>query len=148
MLNKIDKESILQICSNQVVTDLKGAVKELVENSIDASASKIEIKFYQYGLDGIDVADTGKGINEEDFEIIAKRGTTSKITELDDIYRIKSLGFRGEALSSLCSLGEVTISTKQEKAEFGHSLKFDEKGDLIEKVQIARNVSETSYLYF
>lgn len=101
MLNKIDKESILKICSNQVVTDLKGAMKELVENSIDAASTRIDIRFYNKGLDGIEVEDDGKGIQEEDYEIIAQRGTTSKITELEDIYRIKSLGFRGEALSSL-----------------------------------------------
>ena len=69
----------------------------------------MEIKFYSCGLNGFEVIDDGKGINEEDFEIIAKRGTTSKITEFDDIYRVKSLGFRGEALSSLCNVSSVTI---------------------------------------
>ncbi|CAI2382786.1 unnamed protein product [Moneuplotes crassus] len=143
MLNKIDKDSIRQICSSQVVTDLKGAIKELVENSIDACAKKIDIKFFQYGLEGMEVADTGKGINEADFDIIAKRGTTSKISELEDIYKIKSLGFRGEALNSLCSLGEVSISTKTEDNELGYFLKFDEAGELISKKQIARNVGTT-----
>jgi DNA mismatch repair protein PMS2 len=147
MLNKIDNESILQICSNQVVTDLKGAMKELVENSIDAAAQKIEIKFFQYGLDGIEVADDGKGIHEDDYDIIAKRGTTSKISELEDIYRIKSLGFRGEALSSLCALSELSISTKREEDTFGHILEFNERGDLIKKTQIARNVSKLSQLF-
>ena len=69
-LNRIDQKSILQICSNQVITDLKGAIKELVENSIDANARTIEIKFIQYGLDGIEVADDGKGIHEGDYEIV------------------------------------------------------------------------------
>jgi len=119
-------------------------MKELVENSIDASSTKIQIKFYQYGLDGIDVADNGKGIQEADYDIIAKRGTTSKISELDDIYRIKSLGFRGEALSSLWALAEITISTKREDQPFGHILNFNEVGDLIKKTQIARNVSRFS----
>ena len=139
-LNRIDQKSILQICSNQVITDLKGAIKELVENSIDANARTIEIKFIQYGLDGIEVADDGKGIHEGDYEIVWKRGTTSKISELDDIYRIKSLGFRGEALSSLCSVSELSISTKRDEESFGHVLNFNESGDMIKKTQIARNV--------
>ena len=64
----------------------------------------MEIKFYASGLNGFEVCDDGKGIKEDDFEIIAKRGTTSKIQEFDDIFKVKSLGFRGEALSSLCNI--------------------------------------------
>ena len=139
-IKKIDRESVLKICSNQVITDLKGAIKELVENSIDANSKAIEIKFIQFGLDGIEVADDGKGIHEEDYEIVCKRGTTSKISEIEDIYRIKSLGFRGEALSSLWSVSELSISTKREEESFGHMLYFNEVGDLIKKTQIARNV--------
>jgi DNA mismatch repair protein PMS2 len=55
-------------------------------------------------LHGFEVADNGCGIQEKDFEILAKRGTTSKISEFEDIYAIKSLGFRGEALSSICAM--------------------------------------------
>ena len=69
----------------------------------------MEVKFYASGLNGFEVSDDGKGINEEDFELIAKRGTTSKIRDFDDIYAVKSLGFRGEALSSLCNIACVII---------------------------------------
>ena len=69
----------------------------------------IDVKFYNYGLNGFEVVDDGTGIKEVDFDIIAKRGTTSKISEFEDIYRIKSLGFRGEALSSLCNIANVTL---------------------------------------
>jgi DNA mismatch repair protein PMS2 len=62
MIQKIDKESILQICSSQVVTDLKSAVKELVENSLDADSTSVEIKFMSSGLNGFEVTDNGKGI--------------------------------------------------------------------------------------
>ena len=92
--------------------DLKSAVKELVENSLDAGSSNLEIKFYGSGLNGFEVSDDGTGIKESDFESIAKRGTTSKITEYNDIYKIRSLGFRGEALSSLCNISTVMIQTK------------------------------------
>ena len=98
----------------------------------------MEIKFYASGLNGFEVSDDGGGIKEEDFEIIAKRGTTSKIREFEDIYAIKSLGFRGEALSSLCNIANVTIQTKRPDWTTGFQIKFDHLGTLIEKTQIAR----------
>ena len=106
-IQKIDKTSILQICSSQVVIDLKSAVKELVENSLDAGSTILETKFYSSGLNGFEVTDNGKGIQERDFEEIARRGSTSKLRNFDDIYAVKSLGFRGEALSSLCNIANV-----------------------------------------
>ena len=108
-----------------MVTDLKSAVKELVENSLDAESDQIEVKFFNFGLGGFEVTDNGKGIRQEDFKIVCKRGTTSKISEFNDIYSIKSLGFRGEALSSLCAMGVVTIATKQQTQETGWFLTFD-----------------------
>ena len=77
------------------------------------------------------MSDNGKGIREDDFAIIAKRGTTSKIRDFDDIYAVKSLGFRGEALSSLCNISNVTINTKRPADETGWSLRFDHLGTLI-----------------
>jgi DNA mismatch repair ATPase MutL len=73
----------------------------------------VEVKFYNSGMLGFEVTDNGKGVKEEDFEIIAKRGTTSKIREFDDIYQVRSLGFRGEALSSLCNIATLIILTKR-----------------------------------
>lgn len=137
-IQRIDKTSILQICSSQVVIDLKSAVKELVENSLDAGSTVLEAKFNSCGLHGFEVTDNGKGIREEDFEIIAKRGTTSKIREFNDIYAVKSLGFRGEALSSLCNIANVTILTKREEDETGWSLKFDHMGNLLQKQKVSK----------
>lgn len=113
----------MQICSSQVVIDLKSGVKELVENSLDAESSSIgmivflyllkyvsvEIKFHNYGLNGFEVIDDGQGIKEVDFDVVAKRGTTSKIDQFEDIFAVRSLGFRGEALSSLCNIANVSI---------------------------------------
>jgi DNA mismatch repair protein PMS2 len=137
-IKAIDKASILQICSSQVIIDLKSAVKELVENSVDAGANSVEVKFINYGLLGFEVTDNGKGVREEDFEIIAKRGTTSKIGQFEDIYRIRSLGFRGEALSSLCNIGTVSMLTKQSDQETGWHLKFDKAGTLISKEKVSK----------
>ena len=137
-ISKIDKTSILQICSSQVVIDLKSAVKELVENSLDAGATVIETKFFSSGLLGFEVTDNGKGIKETDFEIIAMRGTTSKIREFNDIYAVKSLGFRGEALSSLCNIANVTILTKRASDETGWCLRFDHLGNLTLKEKVSK----------
>ena len=128
----------MQICSAQVVIDMKSAVKELVENSLDAGATILECKFHGSGLNGFEVTDNGKGISEADFEIIAKRGTTSKIREFDDIYAVKSLGFRGEALSSLCNIANVVILTKRPTDETGWSLKFDHMGTLTSKEKVSK----------
>jgi len=64
-------------------------------------------------LQGYEVVDDGSGIKEVDFDILAKRGTNSKNSEFDDIYAVKTMGFRGEALSSLCNIANLTIQTKQ-----------------------------------
>ena len=98
----------------------------------------VEVKFHSSGLNGFEVTDNGKGISEVDFEIIAKRGTTSKIREFDDIYAVKSLGFRGEALSSLCNIATVTIMTKKASDETGWSLKFDHLGNLTSKEKVSK----------
>ncbi len=90
----------------------------------------MEIKFFNSGLNGFEVTDNGKGITSENFTLVCKRGTTSKIYEYDDIFRIKSLGFRGEALSSLCNIGIVTISTRTSNEETGWALEFDRMGSL------------------
>lgn len=108
-------------------------MKELVENSLDAGATQIEIKFFANGLNGFEVTDDGYGIKEEDFELIAKRGTTSKIRDFEDIYCIKSLGFRGEALSSLCNIASVRIQTKKKEWTTGFQIKFDHLGNLSDK---------------
>ena len=72
----------------------------------------IDIKFFNYGLQGFEVVDDGTGVKEVDFDVIAKRGTTSKITEFEDIYAVRTMGFRGEALSSICNIGNLTLQTK------------------------------------
>ena len=97
-----------------------------------------EAKFFSSGLNGFEVTDNGKGIREVDFEIIAKRGTTSKIAEFNDIYAVKSLGFRGEALSSLCNIADLTILTKRASDETGWSLKFDHLGNLTTKEKVSK----------
>ena len=100
----------------------------------------IDIKFFNYGLQGFEVVDDGTGVKEVDFDVIAKRGTTSKITEFEDIYAVRTMGFRGEALSSICNIGNLTLQTKQASQSIGWQVKFSHMGDVISKEQIAKQV--------
>ena len=90
-------------------------------------------------MSGFEVTDNGKGIREADFESVAKWGTTSKIREFEEVNAVKTLGFRGEALSSLCNIANVTINTKRSADETGWQLKFDDLGNLVSKEKLSRN---------
>ncbi|KII84936.1 hypothetical protein PLICRDRAFT_117370 [Plicaturopsis crispa FD-325 SS-3] len=116
-IKAIEGSSVHQITSGQVVIDLQTAVKELVENSLDAGATNIEVRFKDYGLKSIEVVDNGTGIAPEDYDSIALKHHTSKLTSFEDLTTVTTFGFRGEALSSLCALSDsltVTTATAQQ----------------------------------
>ena len=100
----IDKQSVLKICSGQVVVTLATAVKELVENSLDAGATNIEVRIKNWGADSLEVIDNGVGVLPQNFAGLALKHHTSKLTTFDDLPGVETFGFRGEALSSLCAL--------------------------------------------
>ncbi|PRT56270.1 DNA mismatch repair protein pms1 [Wickerhamiella sorbophila] len=133
MITAIDQRSIDQITAGKVVVTLAMAVKELVENSIDSGASSISIQLDNYGLDGFSVTDNGSGIDEQDFELVARKYTTSKLKSFEDLDSIETLGFRGEALGSLCAMARVEITTNTQPAKSGHTLIFNEDGGILEK---------------
>ena len=91
----------LRICSDQVVVDLRSALKELVENALDAGATKIEVKLREHGAESLEVSDNGGGIAKDNLAGVAQRHHTSKLSSFDDLGKLRSFGFRGEALSSL-----------------------------------------------
>ncbi|CAG8461042.1 13489_t:CDS:10 [Cetraspora pellucida] len=146
-VKSIDTTSIHRICSGQVILDLATAVKELVENGLDAQARAIEIRFKEYGIQSIEVIDDGTGINQHNFEQLALKHSTSKLSSFEDLMDLNSFGFRGEALSSLCALSKVVILTcTQEEAPTGFKLEFDSLGKLIKKTPIARERGTTVIL--
>ncbi|KAF3314119.1 hypothetical protein TWF173_004988 [Orbilia oligospora] len=111
-IKAIEGRSVHQIQSGQVISDgLCSAVKELVENSIDANATSIEIRFKNHGLDLIEVSDNGLGISPENFDKLALKHYTSKLRSYEDLERVTTYGFRGEALSSLCALSNLWVTT-------------------------------------
>ncbi|KAF7663099.1 hypothetical protein LDENG_00219340 [Lucifuga dentata] len=129
-IRAIDKHSVHQICSGQVVLTLATAVKELVENSIDAGATSIDVKLKESGVELVEVSDNGKGVEEANFEGLTLKHHTSKLRDFSDLIHVETFGFRGEALSSLCALSDLSVVTCHESTEVGTKLVFDQKGHL------------------
>jgi DNA mismatch repair protein MutL len=100
-----------KIAAGEVVEKTMNVVKELVENSIDAQSSEISIKLIDSGVKEIEVSDNGIGMDEEDAQMAFRRHATSKLKNLDDLFYIESLGFRGEALPSIASVSNVRLKT-------------------------------------
>ncbi|KAJ3822837.1 DNA mismatch repair protein MutL [Lentinula raphanica] len=144
-IKAIDGSSVHRITSGQVVIDLQTAVKELVENSLDAGATSIDVRFKNYGLKSIEVLDNGSGISEEDFASIGRKHYTSKLTTFHNLTTLTSFGFRGEALSSLCALCEsVTVTTAtKEKAPMGAILELDKRGEIKSRAKGVRQRGTT-----
>ncbi|KAI9244490.1 hypothetical protein BDA99DRAFT_296596 [Phascolomyces articulosus] len=146
-ISAIDKQTVHRICSGQVVLDLAMAIKELVENSLDAGATSIEIKFKENGIENLEVIDNGCGISPENYESLALKHYTSKIKRFEDLESVTTFGFRGEALSSLCALCEVTVTTAtSDQAPRGVKLVYDAEGHLVSQTPIARAMGTTIQL--
>lgn len=122
IINILDKKIYTQIAAGEVVERPSSVIKELIENSIDAGATEITVNIFGGGKDFIEVIDNGHGITKEDLTKAILPHATSKIKELEDIYSIKSLGFRGEALSSIASVSKLKITSKTKDCEIGYSL--------------------------
>lgn len=119
VIRKLSPEIIGQIAAGEVVERPASAVKELVENSIDAGARNVTVELREGGIQYLRVSDNGRGIPAEQIRLAFERHATSKIAAPKDLYDIHTLGFRGEALASIAAVARVTLTTRTESAAFG-----------------------------
>ena len=119
MINILDKNTIDQIAAGEVVERPASAVKELVENALDAGATAVTVELKDGGIGLIRVTDNGCGIDKDEIRVAFYRHATSKIKTAEDLINVSSLGFRGEALSSIASVAKVEVLTKKDDAFIG-----------------------------
>lgn len=146
VIKPINNDTIHKICSGQVVLSLAVAVKELVENALDAGASNINVRLKNYGEDFIEISDNGTGVTEDNFAALCQKYHTSKISDYSDLLGINSFGFRGEALSSLCALSKLIITTRHKSSDYAVKIEYDYKGNIIKRTPCSRQVGTTVLL--
>ncbi|HDR7326203.1 TPA: DNA mismatch repair endonuclease MutL, partial [Bacillus toyonensis] len=134
-IRKLDDQLSNLIAAGEVVERPASVVKELVENSIDANSTSIEIHLEEAGLSKIRIIDNGDGIAEEDCIVAFERHATSKIKDENDLFRIRTLGFRGEALPSIASVSELELITSTGEAPGTHLI--IKGGDIIKQEKTA-----------
>lgn len=132
----LSQEVADQIAAGEVAERPSSVVKELVENSMDAGADKIEVEIRKGGIEYIRISDNGCGISPDQVETAFLRHATSKLRDINDLYTIGTMGFRGEALASICAVAEVEVITKTPENDEGVYVKLSH-GSVCEKEPIA-----------
>lgn len=135
MIKLLDEQTISKIAAGEIIENSASIVKELVENSIDAGADDILIELRGESTNYIKVSDNGSGFSEDDLELAFLRHSTSKLQVIEDLEKIKTLGFRGEALASISNISKIKLMTKREEDLAGNSL-IIENGKIIKKNKV------------
>uniref|UniRef100_A0A669D5D1 PMS1 homolog 1, mismatch repair system component n=1 Tax=Oreochromis niloticus TaxID=8128 RepID=A0A669D5D1_ORENI len=130
-MKQLPPDTVRLLSSSQVITSVVNVVKELIENSLDAGASSIDVKLENFGLDRVEVRDNGQGIKAVDTPVMAVRHFTSKICRHEDLEHLETYGFRGEALGSICAVAEVAVTTKTEEDEISTQYTLDLTGKIV-----------------
>ena len=130
----LDDLTINKIAAGEVIERPASVVKELVENSIDAGATVVNVEIKNGGISYIRVSDNGKGFWPDDMEIAFERHATSKIRQATDLEVVKTMGFRGEALASIAAISKVELVSKREECEIGYKICV-EGGNITNKIE-------------
>ncbi|RLA95178.1 MAG: DNA mismatch repair endonuclease MutL [Deltaproteobacteria bacterium] len=146
----LPEKVVNKIAAGEVIEKPSSVVKELIENSLDANAKTISVMVKHGGKELIRVTDNGEGMSREDAECALKRHATSKIENLEDIFRVRSFGFRGEALPSIAACSRLTLLTRELGSPSGTEIKV--VGGVIESIQEAGTAAgttvEVAHLFF
>ncbi len=139
MIKLLSEDTIQKIAAGEVIERPVSVIKELVENSIDAGSDTIVVEIKNGGKDFISVSDNGSGIEKNEIELAFKRHSTSKLEKFDDLYDIRTLGFRGEALASILAVSKLSVSTRTKSEKIGKKVEF-RNSKVISESDVAMNV--------
>ena len=139
MLKQLDKKTIDQICSNISIPSLTDIVKELIDNSLDSNCTLVRLEIAEGGTKSILVSDNGCGIPAKNFDTLCQRGATTKLSSFDDVFKIKSFGFRGQALSAISHLCDITLITKTKEDFNTYKVDYDNSGSIMSKDNLPNN---------
>ena len=131
----LDEQTINKIAAGEVVDRPSSIVKELVENSIDAKATAVTVEIRKGGISYIKITDNGLGFKSDDIELAFERHATSKIRKEEDLQKITSMGFRGEALESVAAIAKISLTTKNVNEDIGTKVRV-EAGNIISREEV------------
>ncbi|CAD6187799.1 unnamed protein product [Caenorhabditis auriculariae] len=150
VIQKLPPEVVNRMAAGEVLVRPSDAIKELVENSLDAKATEVAVTLRNGGMSFLQVVDNGKGISRDDLELVCERFATSKLRSFEDLLQMKTYGFRGEALASLSQVSKVAIVSKPKDQECAYSGQYSDGKMTSSKPSAGRNgtcVSATDMFY-
>ena len=139
MLKRLDQKTIDQITANTSIPSLTDIVKELIDNSLDSGCTLVRLEIVEGGTKSILVSDNGSGIPALNFKNLCKRGTTTKLQNFEDVFKIKSFGFRGQALSAISHLCDITLITKTKDDNNIYKVDYDNDGNIMREDILPEN---------